>query len=330
MYQYNDIINTTFFVSHYVEPYNICKSKDEIDYILSNLSTSGNFVIVTNDDGKYLGIYKLSDLLIGKRNIIKYHTVSINDSVQALIKLRRISKQSIIPVLDDNNKIIGVITPDVLKKLIDIDFKEDYYRQAGFTSKEDKTFDDGKRMGRRLPTLFMAFITLFAIGISMTAFLEEIREYPVFVLFQVLILIISSAYAIMVNSKTIYYLRFKKISPNRNIHFVRKEIKKGILIALVLGIITFVVVYFWCVINKKTTFSEEFYASDAMLFSGIISLGLFFSVIEASLIGLGCPIAIEHIHIDVSTSSQLLIRTLTSSICVFIYYLWVMFGVSLI
>lgn len=330
MYQNNDNTNATFFVSYYLSSANICKENDEIDDILNNIKEIGNFVIVTDLNNKYKGIYKIADLLNGNKNIIYYHPIFVTANVTELIKLKRISKQSIIPVIDNNNIVVGIVTSDTLKELIRIDFLEDYYRQAGFTSQERKSFDDGKRMGRRLPTLFMAFLTLFAIGIAMTAFVEEIEEYPLFAIYQVMILIVSSGYAIMVNSKAIHYLRFKKIGLKTNAHFVRGELKKGFVIALVLGIITFVIIYFYCVINKKTIFSEEFYASDAMLFSGIIALGLFFSIIEASTIGLGGPFIIDYLHLDISTSSQIFIRTLTSSICVFIFYIWIIIGVSLI
>ena len=83
-----------------------------------------------------------------------------NEQTSDCIEKLKDYSESIIPVLDDSNKMLGVITAQNIIEALDDEMGEDYARLAGLTAEEDLNEPLMQSMKKRLPWL----ITLLVLG----------------------------------------------------------------------------------------------------------------------------------------------------------------------
>ena len=73
---------------------------------------------------------------------------------------------SLIPVLDEEDHIIGVITSDDIIEVVDEEMGEDYAKLAGLSSEEDLSEPIAKSIKKRFPWLLMLLILGMVISIG--------------------------------------------------------------------------------------------------------------------------------------------------------------------
>lgn len=113
-----------------------------------------------------------------------YAKTRIEDCIPLFIDY---SEESI-PVLDNDNKLIGVIAAKDFMEVIEEEFGEDYAKLAGLTSEEDLAEPIYLSVRKRLP--WLGILLVMGLGVSATVGLFEaiVAQLPVIMCFQSLIL----------------------------------------------------------------------------------------------------------------------------------------------
>ena len=105
-----------------------------------NIST----IFVTGNNNTFYGAIDLKDLIIARKeepleNLIStsFPYVYANESIDSCLEKLKEYSENIIPVLDNGNHILGVITLQSIIEVFDDELGEDYVRFAGLAAEED-------------------------------------------------------------------------------------------------------------------------------------------------------------------------------------------------
>ncbi len=145
--------------------------------LVKQSSTHDNInTIYVTDHNQYYGAIDLKDLIVARENddleeiiATSYPHVYAHEMISDCIDEIREYEEDSIPVLNDDNEIIGVITSTDITDFIEDEQDEDYAKLAGMTEQSDldETVKDG--MKKRLPwlilLLFLGMIVSTVVGL---------------------------------------------------------------------------------------------------------------------------------------------------------------------
>ena len=279
-----------------------------------------NTIYVTND-GRYAGAIDLRKLIIAREytplgEIISsnYPSVNAKDKVSDIIEKLKDYAEDSIPVVDDKNKLIGVITADDVVEAVDDEMGEDYARLGGLTAEEDLNEKLGESMKKRLPWL----VLLLGLGLCVSSvvgmFEGIVAKVAIVVCFQSLVLDMAGNAGTQSLAVTIRVLMDEDISGREKLGFVLKEMRVGLVSGLSLGVLTSlcVAIYLW--LAKSTTLGYVFAVA------GCVGTSLVVAMMVASLTGSVIPMFFHKIKVDPAVASGPLITTVNDLVAVVIYY----------
>ena len=93
-----------------------------------------------------------------------------------------------IPVLDNDKKILGVITAQDIVEVVDEEMGEDYARLAGLTSEEDLNEPLFESMKKRIPWLMVLLLLGLIVSSVVGIFEQVVSQLTLVICFQSLIL----------------------------------------------------------------------------------------------------------------------------------------------
>lgn len=279
-----------------------------------------NTIYVTSD-GRYAGAIDLRKLIIAREytplgEIISsnYPSVNAKDKVSDIIEKLKDYAEDSIPVVDDKNNLIGVITADDIVEAVDDEMGEDYARLGGLTAEEDLNEKLGESMKKRLPWL----VLLLGLGLCVSSvvgmFEGIVAKVAIVVCFQSLVLDMAGNAGTQSLAVTIRVLMDEDISGRQKLGFVLKEMRVGLVSGLSLGVLTSlcVAVYLW--LAKGTTLGYGFAVA------GCVGTSLVVAMMVASLTGAVIPMFFHKIKVDPAVASGPLITTVNDLVAVVIYY----------
>lgn len=282
-----------------------------------NIST----LFVVDDSEAFYGAIDLKDLITARKTdsledlIVTsfpyvYATELIDDCIE---KLKDYSENSI-PVLDNSNKLLGVITAQSIIEVVDDEMSEDYARLAGLTAEEDLKEPLRLSMKKRLPWLLVLLVLGMLVSSVVGAFEAVVAQLTLIMAFQSLILDMAGNVGTQSLAVTIRVLMDENLTARQKVQFVGKEMRVGLCNGLILGIISFVIVglYIWLVKGRELLFS---YAV-----SGCIGVALMLAMLISSAVGTLIPLFFKKINVDPAVASGPLITTINDLVAVVTYY----------
>ena len=134
--------------------------KELIDQAAENDNISTIYVI--DKDRTFYGAIDLKELIIARENtplnslvITSYPYVYAQERIEDCVNAIRDYSEDSIPVLDNQNKLLGVITAQDFLQVVDDEMGDDYAKLAGLTSEEDLKEPIGESLRKRLPWLLI-------------------------------------------------------------------------------------------------------------------------------------------------------------------------------
>ncbi len=280
-----------------------------------------NTIYVMDAEGKYAGAIELKDLIVARdfvplEDIIsrEYPSISATEKIADSIEWLKDYAEDSIPVLNDDNEIIGVITAEDIIEAVDDELGEDYAKLAGLTAEEDlkeRLFDS---MRKRLP--WLTLLLLLSMGVSSVVGLFEsiVDQVAIVVCFQSLILGMAGNVGTQSLAVTIRVLMDEDISGKEKWFFILKELRVGGCNGLLMGLVSFLIVAGYLFLGKAVT------VEYGLMAAACVGLSLFLSMLMASLSGTIIPIFFHKIKIDPAVASGPLITTIIDLVAVITYY----------
>ena len=288
-----------------------------------NIST----IYVLDKNQIFLGAIDLKDLIIAREGtdlekIITtsypyvYATEQIDD---CLSRIKDYSEDSI-PVLDNENKLIGVLTSQTIMELVDDEMSEDYAKFAGLSSEEDLNEPLRKSIMKRLPWLMVLLVLGMFVSSIVGVFEKVVAQLPLIIAFQSLILDMAGNVGTQSLAVTIRVLVDENIGKKQKFFLVCKETRIGLVNGMILGVLSFVMVGFYLVLLKSQTMNMAF------SISACTGIALVVSMVLSSMSGTLIPLMFIKMKIDPAVASGPLITTINDLVAVITYYclVWIL------
>lgn len=282
-----------------------------------NIST----IYVLDENETLLGAIDLKDLIIARDGtqldaIVRtsypyvYATEQIDD---CLGRIKDYSEDSI-PVLDSDNKLVGVLTSQDIMELVDDEMGEDYAKLAGLSAEEDLNESLRESIRKRLPWLLILLGLGMVVSGVVGVFEGVVAQLPLIIAFQSLILDMAGNVGTQSLAVTIRILMDENVNTKQKLFLVTKEARVGLANGLILGILSFVFIGLYLAALKNQAVTVAF------AISACTGIALLLAMILSSLSGTLIPLMFKKLKVDPAVASGPLITTINDLVAVVTYY----------
>ncbi|MCK5004671.1 MAG: magnesium transporter [Candidatus Aminicenantes bacterium] len=261
------------------------------------------YLYVIDEEERLVGVVSLKQLILIKSkmklkdimnsDVYKVDVFTDQEEVASVVANYNLLA---IPVVDDLNKLVGVVTVDDVIDIIHDEATEDIYKLAGVTQDYSIELGIGKSIIKRMPWLFLSLFTTSLSAVVISLFKGTIEQ---FILIAVLMHIVpaiggvvgNQTVAIMVREIVIGTLEWKR-SKKILMKEVFVSIGNGVIIGAISSIVTFLVFRKWEV---------------GLIFGSAI----IFNLIMGALFGTIVPIVLNRFKLDPALASGIIVTMLT-------------------
>ncbi len=282
-----------------------------------NIST----IFVESEDHTFYGAIDLKDLIIARSNtplddliVTSFPYVYGSEQTEDCMTRLKDYSEDLIPVLDDDNRILGVITSQSLIEVVDDEMGEDYARFAGLIAEEDLKEPLAQSMRKRLPWLFILLVLGMVVSSLVGVFEGVVSQLTIIMAFQSLILDMAGNVGTQSLAVTIRVLTDENLSLAQKFKLVCKESRVGLCVGLIIGITSLVMVSLYLMVFKGKDPGFAFSVGIC------IALSLVVSMMIASALGTLIPLFFKKIKVDPAVASGPLITTVNDLVAVACYY----------
>ena len=282
-----------------------------------NIST----LFVVDENKVFSGAIDLKNLITADSEVelesitaTSFPYVYANEQTADCIEKLKDYSEYIIPVLDDLNRLLGVITAQNIIEASDDEMGEDYAKLGGLSAEEDLNEPVLQSVKKRLPWLLVLLGLGMVVSTVVGAFEKVVAQLTLIVAFQSLILDMAGNVGTQSLAVTIRVLTDGSLTAKQKLHLVSKEMRVGLLNGTLIGVLSFIAVGLYIFFFKGKGLVYSF----AM--SGCIGISLILAIIVSSAVGTLTPLFFKKIKIDPAVASGPMITTLNDLVAVVAYY----------
>ena len=282
-----------------------------------NIST----LFVADDDGEFFGAVDLRQLLTARSEealdelaATSFPYVYATETIDDCIEILKDYSEDSIPVLDNANRFLGVITAQSVIEMVDDEMGEDYARLAGLTAEEDLAEPISQSMRKRLPWLLVLLGLGIAVSSVVGAFERVVAQLTLIMAFQSLILDMAGNVGTQSLAVTIRVLMDENLTLRQKMRLVGKEVRVGLFDGLILGMISAVCVGVYIALVKGRGIGFSFAVS------GCIGVSMLVAMVFSSAVGTLVPLFFKRVGVDPAVASGPLITTINDLVAVITYY----------
>ena len=243
-------------------------------------------------------------------------TVKVTDRAESAARMMQNYGVYLLPVVNEQNQLQGVITMDDAADILDEATDEDYARFATISSEADVNLSVWRSALHRLPWLTLLLFMGLIISSIISRFENTIEKITVLMFFQPLILDMAGntgtqSLAVTVRALSKDYFKDRKT----RVSHVLKELRVGIFNGLAIGVVSFFTTFlFLSVMGINLNYGTPITIAATVGSSAAIALSF------AAAFGAFFPLFLFHIKIDPAVASGPFITTLNDIIGLVIYF----------
>lgn len=271
-----------------------------------------NRLFIIDEAHTYLGMVTLKDLLKSKPPqtiadlIEQYPFVYDKDSIMKTVQAINHYDAYEMPVCDEHQKLLGMITLDDALDRYEEEAQEDFERLAALP--ETIQTHPFKMAMHRLPWLALLLFVSIPVSLITSLFQEVITTIAIIVIFQPLI---SGSAGNVATQTLAVTLRTFQTGEKGKFNNLMKEILTGFLNGLAIGALAFGITYLFSYLTGQF---------EPLTMAMIVSISLSTTVFFAPVIAIAIPSFLKLIHQDPAVASGPLITTLIDITTVFVYF----------
>jgi len=276
---------------------------------------------VVTESQKFYGAIDLKDLIIARQDksledlvATSYPYVYAEEDIDDCIEELKAYSEDSIPVLDNDNRLLGVITSSNIIDLVDDEMGEDYAMLAGLTAEEDLKEPLKESMKKRMPWLIVLLGLGMVVSSVVGVFENVVTQLPIIMAFQSLILDMAGNVGTQSLAVTIRVLMDESLTGKQKLELVFKEMRIGLCNGALLGILSFALIGLYIYFFKGKTLVF------AYAVSGCIGVALLLAMLISSAVGTCIPLFFKKVGVDPAVASGPLITTVNDLVAVVTYY----------
>ena len=272
------------------------------------------YVYIIDDQRRLLGMISLRDLIMSKPQapltaVMQDHVIAVPHDMNVEEVAGRISKYDFLalPVVDGENRLVGIITVDDVIDIMEAESTEDFHRISGVVPFEEEYFK------RPLTRLFWNRIWWLAILLFTSLLSTTIMEWNSAVVHQMVALVffIPMVTGTCGNAGTqsatmvVRALALGEVYPRDFFKIFRRELVMGLALGLALGLMA----YFRVILQDSN-----------LILACIVSTALVATLLTANLAGALIPLVLRKARLDPALTAGPFIATIIDAVGITIYF----------
>jgi magnesium transporter len=312
----------------YVYPFNT------IEQVLNTIRKVGknretiDVVYVVNRKGELLDDLRIRDIILASpekriEELMDERIVALNvhDDQEHASEVFKMNNRVALPVTDDNNILLGIVTIDDMFWVANEEFSEDIQKIGGTEALDEPYLDTPlfKLVRKRAGWLIVLFLSELLTATAMAYFNDEITKATVLAMFIPLIMSSGGNSGSQASTLVIQAMAVGDISLADWWRVMRREIMSGILLGSILGIIGFARICIWHFLMHYGII-EDLYKEHWFLIAVSVGISLIGVVLWGTLTGSMLPIILKKLGADPAVSSAPFVATLVDVTGIVIYF----------
>ncbi|GGH00696.1 magnesium transporter [Pedobacter zeae] len=280
-------------------------------------------VYVINKDGVLLDDIRIREVLladpeaiIGELTDKRFIALKANDPQEDAINIFRMNNRVALPVVDENNILLGIVTVDDILWIANEEYTEDMHKIGGTEALDEPYLDIPilKLVKKRAGWLIVLFLGEMLTATAMQHFEIELEKAVVLSLFIPLIMSSGGNSGSQASTLIIQAMALGEVTIAGWWRVMRRELVSGILLGIILGTIGFTRIVTWQELHLYNYGPHWFLIATTIFFTlvGIVLWG--------SLIGSMMPIILKKLKLDPATSSAPFVATMVDVTGIVIYF----------
>lgn len=209
------------------------------------------------------------------------------------------------PVVDDNNRLIGVVTVDDIVDVIAEEAEEDILRLAGVGNNATDMYRDVLNTTKsRFSWLVVNLITAILASLIIGLFDATIEQIVALAVLMPIVASMGGNAGTQTLTVAVRALATRDLSRTNMMRMVGKETLVGVINGVAFAIIAAIVTLFW--------FGQP-------LLAGVIGIAMVINLITAGLFGIGIPVVLHQMGVDPALASSVFLTTVTDVVGFFAF-----------
>lgn len=270
---------------------------------------------IINKERVLKGVISLKDLILINEemlvsqvmdtNIVSVKTSEDQENVATLFKTYDLLSM---PVVDNENRLVGIITVDDIVDIIEQENTEDFQKMAGIEPNEEPYLKTPilKLAKNRIIWLLVLMISATFTGAIIQGFEEVLQSVVILASFIPMLMDTGGNSGSQSSTLIIRGLALGEITTKDFLKVIFKEFRVSIVVATVLAVVNFLRLYI-------------FTSADIMI-SFTVCISLFFTVVLAKVVGGILPIISKKLNLDPAIMASPLITTIVDAFALIVYF----------
>jgi magnesium transporter len=277
---------------------------EAITELQNNRDVEMVFYLYVVDDRKHLvGVVSLRRLLLVSpetplKRIMTADLISARVEMDQEEVARQVAAYNLlaIPVTDEENKLVGIITVDDVIDVIKDEATEDIYRLAGVAGDERAFTPALESLRKRLPWLAINLVTAFLAAAVVALFEPQIDLFPVLAIFMPIVAGMGGNAGTQTLTVIVRGIALGELTWSNSRKALLKEVAVGTGNGLVLGIIAALVVWI---------------TRDSPVLGAVLGMAMIINMFVAAAAGTLVPLGLRAVNVDPALASSVFITTMT-------------------
>jgi magnesium transporter len=280
-------------------------------------------IYVINDQGQLVDDVRIREFLLSPPDRLvseltdgRYIELNVYDDQEKANQVFKMNNRVALPVVDNNNFLLGIVTIDDVLWVANEEFSEDMQKMGGTEALEEPYLEISifKLFKKRVGWLIVLFLGEMLTATAMANYELALDKALILSLFIPLIISSGGNTGSQASSLIIQALTVGEVTIADWWSVMRREIISGLLLGTVLGLIGFLRVVLWSQIFP------EVYGAHYMLIASVVGVSLIGVVMFGTISGSMLPIALKKLGADPAVSSAPFVATLVDVTGVIIYF----------
>ena len=298
--------------------------KRVLDYIREHGQDSEtlNVIYVVDDRTKLIGEVRLREFLLKPlESVVRefleqtFVALKVTDDQEAAVEVFKRYDRTVLPVLDSEGVLMGIVTIDDMLDVAEKEATEDIQKLGGSAALEEPylTVALPRMIRKRAGWLIILFVGEMLTATAMGFFEQEIARAVVLALFVPLIISSGGNSGSQATTIIIRAMAVGDVLLRDWWKVIRREVLSGLVLGLILGIIGFLRIGLWSAFSNL-------YGPHWFRVALTVGLSLIGVVMWGTLIGSTFPLLLRRLNFDPAVSSAPFVATLVDVTGIVIYF----------
>lgn len=304
------------------EDWTVAEVLDEIRTEGKHIETI-DVIYVINEKGAFVDDIRIREIILSNPDTVvsdiidkRFIALNVHDSQEEANNVFKMNNRVALPVVDDNNILLGIVTIDDVLWVANEEFTENIQKIGGTEALDEPYLEMPlfKLFRKRAGWLIILFLGEMLTATAMSYFEDEITKAIVLALFVPLIISSGGNSGSQASTLIIQAMAMGEVYIADWLRVLKREILSGLMLGTVLGVIGFLRVEMWSHIFP------EVYGPHSFFIALTVGFSLIGVVLWGTLSGSMLPLFLKKLGADPAASSAPFVATLVDVTGLIIYF----------